>query len=329
MIPGNLVLLLTLALSILAVPLAAPAQELSKAKLIGFLGLNSPAAVPHHAEAFRHSLRELGWVDGGNIAIEYRWAEGRPDRLPALARDLVQLNVDVIVTSGAPAALAAKQATRTIAIVMAQVNDPVALGLVASLARPGGNITGFANLHSEMGTKHLELLKEIVPRISRVAVLAHPDNPGADLIRRHMQHATHTLGLTLQYLSIRDSKDLSSAFAAMAKQRADALYVAPDPLLLPHGKQIVDLAATHRLPAIYGWREFVESGGLMAYDPDIPHLFRLTATYVDKLLKGAKPADLPVQQATKFELVINHRTAKALGLTIPLSVLLRADQVIE
>jgi putative ABC transport system substrate-binding protein len=316
-------------LGTLAAPLAPEAQQAAKLARIGFLGLNAPSVATRHTNPFRHALRDLGWIDGNNVSIEYRWAEGKPERLPVLARELVQLSVDVLVTSGAPAALAAQQATATIPIVMAQINDPVALGLVASLSKPGSNITGLATLHSELGSKQIELIKEAVPKASRLAVLWHPGNPGARDIVTHTRHAARTLGLALLPVEVRGAGDLAAALTAMKRQRADALLVAPDPLLLPYSVELVQLTIKHGLPTMFGWSELVEAGGLMAYGPSIPEIFRRAAVYVDKILKGAKPADLPVEQPTKFELVINMKTAKALGLTIPPSVLARADQVIE
>jgi putative ABC transport system substrate-binding protein len=311
--------------ALLLFPIAA-AQPPARVPRIAVL---SPVDLSHLRQVLRQGLRDLGYVDGQNIAIEERHAGGQLDHLPALAAELVRLKVDVIVTSGAPAARAAKQATSTIPIVMAQINDPVSLGLVPSLARPGGNITELANLHSELAAKQLELLKEAVPKLSRLAVLWNPLNPGAEHIVKHLRHPSQALGVTLHSVEVRDPKELEAAFAAVSKQQPGALLLPPDPFFLPHGNQIVDLAAKSRLPAMFGWREFVDAGGLMAYGPSIPEMFRRAAVYVDKILKGAKPADLPIEQPTKFELVVNLKTAKALGLTIPNSVLIRADHVIQ
>ncbi len=320
-------ILLTLALGLLPTPLAAEAQRPAGVARVGLLSAGSPT--PHLLDAFREGMRERGYLEGTNLTIEPRWAEGRFDRLPDLVAELVRARVDVIVTSGAPAAFAAKQGTSAIPIVMAQISDPVGLGLVASLPQPGGNITGLANLHSDLGPKQLELLKEAVPKAARVAVLWNPGNPGAELIVKHSQHGARALRMTLHPVEVRDAKALESAFAAMARERANALLLPPDPFFLPHGRQIVDLAAKRRLPAMYGWRELVEAGGLMAYGPHIPDMFRRAATYVDKILKGAKPADLPVEQPMRFEMVINMKTAKVLGITFPQTILIRADQVIQ
>ena len=322
-------IVITLGVGALAFPLSSLAQRQAGVWRIGFLGAESASGYASNVEAMRAGLRKLGYVEGKNISIEYRYAEGRNDHFPGLAAELVRLRVDVIVTSGAPAAIAAKQASITIPIVMAQVNDPVGLGLIASLGKPGGNITGSANLHSDLGAKQLELLKEAAPKTSRVAILWNPANPGAALIVKHMQHGAQALGMTLLPVEVRDPSEVESAFAAMTRERANALSLPPDPVFLPFGKRIVELAARNRLQAMYGWRELVEAGGLMAYGPSIPDMFRRAATYVDKILKGAKPADLPVEQATTFELVINMKTAKALGLKIPNSILVRADKVIE
>ena len=320
-------LIATLALGLLVAPPTAEPQQPVKISRVGVLSGGSPT--PHLLYAFRQGLRDLHHLEGENIAIEARWADGQLDRLPGLVGELVQLKVDVIVTSGAPAAFAAKQATSTIPIVMAQINDPVGLGLVASLGQPGGNITGLANLHSELAAKQLELIKEAIPRATRVAVLWNPMNPGAALIVEHTRHAARALGMALVPVEARDPKGLEQSFAAMARERANALLLPPDPLFLPYGREIVSLAARRRLPAMYGWREFVEAGGLMAYGPNIPDMFRRAATYVDKILKGAKAADLPVEQPTRFDMLINLKTAKALGLTIPPSILIRADRVIQ
>jgi putative ABC transport system substrate-binding protein len=279
--------------------------------------------------AFREGLRELGYVEGRNIQVESRWAEGNYDRLPGLAADLVRLKVDVIVTYGTPAAQAAKGATGTIPIVMAAIIDPVASGLVTSLARPGGNITGQSMMSPDLAEKQLQILKELVPKTSRVAVLHNPANPGNAPQVRHAQDAARALGVRLQILGARGPSEIDGAFAAMAAEQAGAVIVLVDAILQSNRARIADLAARHRLPAVYGLHEYAEVGGLLAYGPNRLDMFRRAATYVDRILKGAKPGDLPVEQPNTFTLVINLKTAKALGLTIPPSLLLRADQLIE
>jgi putative ABC transport system substrate-binding protein len=281
-------------------------------------------------DAFRQALRELGWVEGQNIVIDYRFAEGRFDRLPDLAAELVRLKVDIIVAQPTPAAAAAKNATETIPIVMISVGDPVGLGLIASLARPGGNVTGSSySVGLEIAGKGLELLKETVPKVRRVAILSNPANPGHPLAIREVNVAARSLGVQLQLLEARDPNEFDGAFAAMATERVGVLLVVADSMFLLHRTRLADLAARSRLPAAYGNREIVEAGGLMSYGPSVRDLFRRSATFVDKILKGAKPGDLPVEQPTKFELVINLKTAKVLGLTIPPSLLQRADEVIQ
>jgi putative ABC transport system substrate-binding protein len=314
------------ALALLAAPLAAPAQQPGKTARIGFLFF---VTSPSLDEAFRQGLHELGYVEGQNIAIEYRSAEGKDERLPGLAAELVRLKVDVIVAASPPATEAAKGATSTIPIVFAVSGDPVAAGLVASLARPGGNITGLATISGDVLGKQLELLKGVAPKVSRVAVLQNPSNPGHALMLPQAEGAARALGVQLQVLKARTPSEIEAAFAAMSSQRAGGVLVLRDALFRAQRAQIVALAAKRRLPAVYGLREEAEAGGLMAYGASVPHMFRRAATYVDKILKGAKPADLPVEQPTKFELVINLKTAKALGLTIPSSLLGQADQVIQ
>jgi putative ABC transport system substrate-binding protein len=316
---------------LLAAPLAASAQQTRKVYRIGYLG-NSPPNTPEISrlhEAFRQGLRERGWVEGRNAVIEWRFAEGRMERFPDLAADLVRLKVDLIVTLGGPAARAAKQATTTIPIVAVAVSDPVGQGFVASLARPGGNVTGLATLFPELAVKRLGLLKEALPRVSRVAVLWNAANPGNVIILRGVQAAAQTLRVTLQPREVRGPDDFEAAFAKMRRERPDALMILDDPLLFQYRASIVDFAAKRRLPAMHPSRESVEAGGLIAYSVNLAELYRRAAEYVDKILKGAKPADLPVEQPTKFELVINLKTAKALGLTIPQSLLGRADEVIQ
>ena len=321
-------LILALALGILSPPLAADAQQRGKIYRVGFLAGRAP--IPSAEEAFRRGLRELGWVENQNIAIEYRWAEGKLDRLPDMAAELVRLKVDLIVAVATPSILAAKHASTAIPIVMVGVGDPVGIGIVASLARPGGNVTGVSHLVGlEILGKRLELLKEAVPNAARVAVLWNPTNPLEVVAFRQGQVPARALGVTLQSIEVRELKDFENAFAAVTRERAGALLVFEGPLANTYRRQIVDLAAKHRLPAMYGFREFVDEGGLMSYGTHLPDLYRRTAVYVDKILKGARPADLPVEQPTRFELVVNLKTAKALGLTIPQSVLIRADHVIQ
>ncbi|HEV2056810.1 MAG TPA: ABC transporter substrate-binding protein [Methylomirabilota bacterium] len=282
-------------------------------------------------DAFRQGLRELGWVEGQNIVIDYRYAEGRFDRLPDLAAELVRLKVDIIVAQPLPAAAAAKNATETIPIVMISGGaDPVGLGLIATLARPGGNVTGSSySAGQEIGGKQLELLKKTVPKVRRVAILSNPANPGHPPMVGELNVAARSLGVQLQLLEVRGPNEFDGAFAAMATERAGALLVLSDGMFNLHRTRLADLAARSRLPAAYGVREFVDAGGLMSYGPSLRDLYRRSAAYVDKILKGAKPADLPVEQPTKFELVINLKTAKALGLTIPPSLLQRADELIQ
>ena len=305
------------------------AQQPAKIPRIGYLQVTASSAVAARTEAFRQGLRELGYVEGKNIVIEWRFAEGKADRLPALAAELVRLKVEVIVTSGPTVTRSAKEATVTIPIVMAFDNDPVGNGFVASLARPGGNITGLSTLAPEISGKQLELLKEIVPKLSRVAVLGTSTNPGNAQALKEIELAARAFRVQLQYLDVRGAKDIETAFRAASKGRADAVLVLAGPVLVTHRKQVVDLAVKNRLPAMYYRREFVEDGGLMSYGVNFTDLDRRAATYVDKILKGAKPADLPVEQPTKFELVINLKAAKQIGLTIPPNVLARADKVIK
>jgi len=327
----TLIAVLILLPALLVAPLAADAQQAGKVPRIGFLGVTSPSDRPHHVDAFRQRLRELGWVEGQNIVIDYRYAEGRVDRLPDLAAELVRLKVDLIVASaGTQAATAAKNATETIPIVMIYVRDPVGTGLIASLARPGGNVTGVSGSAGlELFAKQLELLKETVPKIRRVAILSNPDNAYHQLAIREVNVAARSLGVQLQLLEARGPNEFDGAFAAMAKERVGALLVLSDAIFGSHRTRLADLAARSRRPAAFGVRDDVEAGGLMSYGPSILDSYRQAATYVDRILRGAKPAELPVERPTKFELVINMKTAKALGLTIPQSVLLRADEVIQ
>ncbi len=321
--------IITLALGLLAAPPATAAQQPAKVSRIGFLQPGSASVNRHFADAFRQGLHDFGYVEGQNIAIEYRWADGRAERLPELAAELVRLKVDVLVVSSTPGGLAAKKATQTIPVVMVAVGDPVGTGLVASLGRPGGNLTGLSDITVDMSAKRLELVKEVVPTASRVAVLWNPTHLTNPLQLRETQAAAQALGVTVQSLAVQGADEFERAFAAMMRERAGALVVLADPLTVFHRSRLANLAAKHRLPAIYPFREQAEAGGLMSYGPHLPDLWRRAAIFVDKILKGAKPADLPVEQPTRFELVINRKTAKALGLTVPPSILIRADQVIQ
>jgi putative ABC transport system substrate-binding protein len=321
-----------LLLTLLSAPLAARAQQAGKVDRIGYL-TPSLAAGPHLPEAFRQGLSDLGYIEGRNLVIEYRDAEGKPERLPALAAELVALKVNVIVAGGGNlAALAAKQATRSLPVVFAVASDPVASGLVTSLARPGGNVTGLSNLTQELLGKRLEQLKQAVPGVSRFAVLWQPgpysERRAKDTLKE-AEVAARALGVRLQFVEARGPADFDRAFSDMTRARAGALTVLGGPMFHTERRRLVDLAAKNRLPAVYPTREYVDAGGLMAYGANLADLFRRAATYVDKILKGANPAGLPVEQPTKFELVINLKTAKALGLTIPQSLLLRADEVIQ
>jgi putative tryptophan/tyrosine transport system substrate-binding protein len=331
MIGLRLAFSITLALGGLFNPFGAEAQQAAKVARIGYLSTNH-GANPHLREAFLQGLRDLGYVEGRNVVIEYRDAEGKPERLPALAAELVGLKVDVIVAGGTPQALAAKHATRTLPIVFAAVADPVGSGLVTSLARPGGDVTGLSMLAPELVGKCLEQLKQAVPGVSRVAVLWHPGAHGErtdkDMLKE-AEVAARALGVRLQFVEARGPADFDRAFSDMTRARAGALTVLTSNMFFIERRRLVDLAAKHRLPAVFQWREGVDAGALMAYGPNVTDLFRRAATYVDRVLKGAKPGDLPVEQPTKFELVINLKAAKALGLTIPQSVLARADQVVE
>jgi putative tryptophan/tyrosine transport system substrate-binding protein len=307
----------------------AHAQQPKNVSRIGYLSSDSPSTIAVRIEAFRQGLRGLGHVEGKNIVIEWRFAEGKADRLPGLAAELVGVKVEVIVTSGPAATRAAKEATTTIPIVTAQDPDPVGDGLVASLARPGGNITGLSTLAPEISGKRLELVKEIVPRLSRVAVLGSSTVPGNAQALKESELAARALGVQLQFLDVRGVKDIEPAFRAAAKGRADAVLVLQSPVFVNERRQLADLAVKSRLPAIYDREEFVDDGGLICYGTNFAELSRRAATYVDKILKGAKPADLPVEQPMKFEFIINLKAAKQIGLTIPPNVLARADRVIR
>jgi ABC-type uncharacterized transport system substrate-binding protein len=307
----------------------AQAQQPTKVPRVGFLTANDFSALAARIEALRQGLRELGYVEGKNIVIEYRYAEGKLDRLPALAAELVRLKVDIIVSAGPQSTRAVKEATVTIPIVMAFDFDPVGNGFVASLARPGGNITGLSTLAPEISGKQLELLKEIVPGLSRVVILGNSTDPGNAQVVGETERAAVALGVHHLYLDVRAPADIETAFRAARKGRADAVLSLSSFLFISQRKQLVDLAVKSRLPAIYDRREYVEDGGLMSYGVSQPDLFRRAATYVDKILKGAKPADLPVEQPKKFDFIINLKAAKQIGLTIPPNVLARADRVIK
>ena len=318
-----------LVLGLLLSPLAAKAQRAEKTARIGVLSLS--AGPNPNMDVFR-GLRELGWIEGQNVVVEYRWAAGREDQLPAMAADLVRLKVDIIVTASTPAALAAKQATSTIPIVVTFVADPVGSGIVNSLARPGGNITGLTDLAAELLAKRLELLKQMVPRANRMAVLWDPTGL-TEATRRNMreqvERAAQAQGVELQFMDVRRPGDLDQVFPAITKARIVAVVVTPTPMLFEARRAIAAHAAQASVPTIYPWREAVEAGGLMSYATNFPEMYRRAAVYVDRILKGAKPSELPIEQPTQFEFVVNLRTAKALGLLIPESLLQRADEVIR
>jgi len=318
-----------LLITVLLITGSVEAQQPGKVPRIGFLSTLSRSNAEPWEQAFRQGLRDLGWVEGKNITIESRYSDRRDDRLPELAADLVRLNVDVIVASFTPDTLAAKNATREIPIVMASVSDPVESRFVDSLARPGRNITGLTNLAQELSGKRLELLKESVPKLTRLAVLWNPDAPISTLGWKESQAPARALGLQLYSMEVRSPNDFDKAFQDAIKARVGAVAMGPNTLVAANQKRVAELAIKHRLPSIYQLSEYVEAGGLMAYGPDRSDLFRRAATYVDKILKGRKPADLPVEQPTKFEFVINLKTAKQIGVTIPRSMLYRADKVIK
>jgi putative tryptophan/tyrosine transport system substrate-binding protein len=320
--------IIMLTLGLLAMPLAAAAQPAGQMPRLGVLAPGSPPQP--WVEVLRQGLRDLGYVEGQNLIIEPRYAEGRDERLPELAAELVRLPVDIIVAGGSNAIRAAQDATRTIPIVMAAAGDPVGTGLITSLARPGGNITGMSLLSAELPGKRLEILKEAVSQSTRIAVLMNPTNPGSARQLRNLTEASRALGLHLHVVELRRPEELDGAFAAMSREQVDALFVMDEPLLMNSLRaQIADFAAKSKVPAIYGWRAYVDAGGLLAYGPRLPDLIRRAAVYVDKILKGAKPGDLPVVQPTTFELIINLKAAKALGLTIPSTLLFQADEVLQ
>jgi putative ABC transport system substrate-binding protein len=314
---------------LLAFAVIAEAQQPAKVPRIAYFSAGSASSQASRLDVFRQGLRDLGYAEGKEIVIEQRYADGKLDRVAALATELVRLKLDVIVTGGPAATRAAKEATATIPIVMGFDYDPVGSGVVASLARPGGNVTGLSSLAPEISGKQLELLKELLPRLSRVAILGNSTEPGIGQLRKEAELVAGAFKVNLQYLDVLAPKDIGTAFQAASKGRAEALLALSSFVIISEQAQIADLAIKNRLPAIYPWPEFVEDGGLMTYGPSSNDLFRRAATYVDKILKGAKPADLPVEQPTKFEFVINLKTAKQIGLTIPPNVLARADKVIK
>ncbi len=322
-------LAVALTVSLALAPLAAEAQQTGKVYRIGILELRNPDLNAANLNAFRQALLALGYKEGQNLQIMYRSSDGLDERFPGLASELVGLKVDLIVTRGTPAALAAKNATRTIPVVMAFSGDPVRTGLVVSLGRPGGNVTGLSGLNVELYAKRVELLKELRPRLTRLAGLFNMGNPVLPLQWKEVQRAARSLGIQSQLLDVRRPEDLPRAFDAATKERAEALIVAIDGVTLGNLRPIAELAAKHRLPSIYAVREYADLGGLITYGWSDPHQYQQAATFVDKIFKGAKPADLAIEQPTKFELIINMKTAKALGLTIPSMLLLRADHVIE
>jgi putative tryptophan/tyrosine transport system substrate-binding protein len=322
------ILVYSLPVLVLTIIHLAEAQQAKKVPRIGYLTAASASAMVPRANAFRQGLRELGYVEGKNILIEYQYADGKLDRLPALAAELVRLNIDIIVSGGPAATRPAREATSTIPIIMAQDGDPVGNGFVASLAQPGGNITGLSTVAPEMSGKRLELLKEIIPKLSRVAVFGNSSDPGNARVLKETELAAAAFGLKLQYIEVVSLADIETAFRSASKGRADAVLLIPNPILTPHRALVADLAVKSRLPVIYD-TQYVEAGGLMTYGVNLPDLDRRAATYVDKILKGAKPADLPVEQPTKFEFIINLKAAQQIGLTIPPNVLARADKVLK
>jgi len=310
-------------------PIAAWAQQAGKVWRIGMLETTSATLNAANVEAFRSALRRLGYIEGQNLVIEYRSADGRAERLPELAAELIRIKSDIIVTRGTPPALAAKNATKTIPIVMAAIGEPVESGLVASLPRPGGNITGLSAFTTELAAKRIELLKELVPRMARVGLLDNMSNRSVPPQWDETKFAAQAFRIEAHLFDVRKPEDIARAFDAAVDKRVDALTVGNDTVVIASRSQVAELAAKHRLPAIYATREFVDAGGLLSYAAHYPDLYRRAAAYVDKIFKGAKPADLPVEQPTKFELVINLKTARALGLTVPPMLLVRADEVIE
>lgn len=321
-------LLIALGAGVIAAPFAVFGQQKGKARRIGFLGASSASGYAPQVEALRAGLRDLGYVEGKNIVIEFRWADGKYERLPGLAAELVRLNVDVIVTHGTPGTLACKQATTTIPIVMAAGGDAAIMGMVASIARPGGNITGSTFYNPELAAKRLELLREILPRMRRAAVLINTANPGMEPVIKAMEPVATALKLELQQVGVRGPEEFEGAFSAMVAGHIDAVVVVEDGMLNASTRKLADLAAAKRLPLI-GLPELAEAGGLMAYGVDQLQMFRRAAYFVDRIFKGTKPGDIPIERATKFETILNLKTAKALGIKFPQSVLVRADKVIE
>jgi len=328
--PINMIrILFVVVLGFVWAALPAHAQGADRLPRIGFLGNSTATLEANLIGPFRDGLRDLGYVEGQNILIEYQWAEGKYERLPALIAELIALKVDVIVTAGTPASLAVKKATTSVPLVMIAVGDPVGTGLVASLARPGGNATGVTSISPELEGKRLELLREVFPGVARIAVLWNPVSPFQVVAEKEVQAAAGVLRIPVLSLGVRAAEELDNAFAAILREQANALLVLADRLFLHNRERIMEFAAKNRLPGVHAYRELVEAGGLMSYGPSYADLHRRAATYVDKILKGARPSDLPVERPTKFELVVNLKAAKALGIDIPQSVLLRADEMIE
>jgi putative ABC transport system substrate-binding protein len=319
---------ITLLSGVMAWPVAAAAQQPTKLPTVGFLGSGTPSTSSQWVAAFVQRLRDLGWIEGRTVAIEYRWAEGRDERYAEIAAEFIRLKVDVIVTAGSAPAIAAKQATSVIPIVFAAAGDPVGNGIVESLARPGGNVTGLSIQQTDLGAKRLELLREVVPNLDRLAIMANVGTPGAVSEMKEVEVVARTLGLEAITLQIRRADDIARVFETL-KGRASALYICSDPLLNANRMRINTLALAARLPTMYLFREYVETGGLMSYGPNLPDLYRRSGDYVDKILRGTKPADIPVEQPTKFDLIVNLTAAKALGLSIPDKLLVAADEVIE
>jgi len=327
-IGAKAILVVALVLALVTAPLAGAAQPAGRTMTIGYLGNSSPSLEYSIVEALREGLGQLGYVEGRNLIIKFVWAAGQQEQFPALARELVRLTPDVILTAGTPGTLAAKQATHAIPIV-AIAGDLLGAGLVSSLAKPGGNVTGLSALTADLGGKWLELMRETLPKLSRVAVLRNPSNPYTAIAWKGTQPAAQTLGLALQPIEVERPDDLDAGLARIKAARPDGVVVLPDRVLLAYRQPIVQFALMNRLPGMFPFREFAEEGGLMSYTPDWPAIYRRAGSYVDKIARGAKPADLPVEQPTTFELVVNLKTAKALGLTVPQSILLRADEVIR
>jgi len=329
MIAKAFIIVVAFTISVLITLSASQAQHSGHVPRVGYLGASSASLEAELVKAFREGLREHGYVEGQNIVIEYRWAEGNYQRFPALVADLVKLKVDLILTAGTPGTLAAKRATQTIPIVMAVTGDAVGTGLVSSLARPGGNVTGLTTMVPDLEGKRLEILREVLPKLVTVAVLLNTSNPLTAIEWEQTKTSATALGIQLQPIELQRPEDFKEAFARVARQRPDAITMVADRFQLAHRMQIVDFVAKTRAPAIYPYRDFVVAGGLMSYGPSYEDLFRRSATYVDKILRGAKPSDLPIEQPTKFEFVVNLKTAKTLGVPIPPSLLLRADHVFE